>query len=267
MTSWDMAAIAAILLVGVPHGGFDGAIARHIGWPKGLMPWLSFHLAYIVLAGLVLMLWWFMPLFSLAVFLGLSALHFGASDIADIGSDWLPWAAHGGLVCLAIPNFQPALVTPLFAVLIGTDNAAALFTGISALFTPWLVIVFSYCIYAYFKPQYRKSALNLLLLMVLAYLLPPLVSFSLYFCLWHSRGHIKRLWQGLHEAERTSTAREATVYTVFAWASLAIFFYYLQGAADQSLTRVTFIGLAALTLPHMLLVDYASSSMRRKETL
>ena len=267
MTSWDMVAIAAILLVGVPHGGFDGAIARHIGWPKGLMPWLSFHLAYIVLAGLVLMLWWFMPLFSLAAFLGLSALHFGASDIADIGNDWLPWAAHGGLVCLAIPNFQPALVTPLFAVLIGTDNAAALFTGISALFTPWLVIVFSYCIYAYFKPQYRKSALNLLLLMVLAYLLPPLVSFSLYFCLWHSRGHIKRLWQGLHEAERTSTAREATVYTVFAWASLAIFFYYLQGAADQSLTRVTFIGLAALTLPHMLLVDYASSSMRRKETL
>jgi len=267
MTSWDLAAIAAILLVGVPHGGFDGAIARHIGWPKGLMPWLSFHLAYIALAALVLMLWWFMPLFSLAVFLGLSALHFGASDIADIGNDWLPWAAHGGLVCLAIPHFQTTLVTPIFALLIGTDNAAALLNGISALFAPWLVIVFSYWIYAWFKSRYRKSALNLLLLIVLAYLLPPLVSFSLYFCLWHSRGHIRRLWQGLHEADRQHTAREAILYTVAAWSSLAIGFYYLQDNATESLTKITFIGLAALTLPHMLLVDYANSSMRRKETL
>ena len=31
MTSWDMLAIAAILLLGVPHGGLDGAIARRIG--------------------------------------------------------------------------------------------------------------------------------------------------------------------------------------------------------------------------------------------
>ena len=267
MTSWDLAAIAAILLVGVPHGGFDGAIARHIGWPKGLMSWLSFHLVYIALAALVLVLWWFMPLFSLAVFLGLSALHFGASDIADIGSDWLPWAAHGGLVCLAIPHFQATLVNPIFALLIGTDNAVALLNGISALFAPWLVIVFSYCIYAYFKSQYRKSALNLLLLMVLAYLLPPLVSFSLYFCLWHSRGHIKRLWQGLHEADRQHTAREAILYTVAAWSSLAIGFYYLQDNAIESLTKITFMGLAAMTLPHMLLVDYANSSMRRKESL
>jgi Brp/Blh family beta-carotene 15,15'-monooxygenase len=267
MTSWDLAAIAAILLVGVPHGGFDGAIARHIGWPKGLMPWLSFHLAYIGLAALVLVLWWFMPLFSLAVFLGLSALHFGASDIADIGSDWLPWAAHGGLVCLAIPHFQATLVNPIFALLIGTDNAVALLNGISVLFAPWLVFVFSYCIYAWFKSRYRKSALNLLLLIVLAYLLPPLVSFSLYFCLWHSRGHIRRLWQGLHEADRQHTAREAILYTVAAWSSLAIGFYYLQDNATESLTKITFIGLATLTLPHMLLVDYAGSSMRRKESL
>ncbi|MGB1403357.1 MAG: Brp/Blh family beta-carotene 15,15'-dioxygenase [Porticoccaceae bacterium] len=267
MTSWDMVAIAAILLVGVPHGGFDGAIARHIGWPKGLLPWFGFHLAYIALAGFVLALWWFMPLFCLAAFLSLSALHFGASDIADIGSDWLPWVAHGGLVCLAIPNFQPALVTPLFAVLIGTDNSVALFNGISALFAPWLAIILTYWIYAYFHRQYRKSALNLLLLIILAYLLPPLVSFSLYFCLWHSRGHIIRLWQGLQENERQHTAREAILYTVTAWAILAIIFYYLQDSPAQSLTKVTFIGLAALTLPHMLLVDYANSSMRRKESL
>ncbi|MGB2375550.1 MAG: Brp/Blh family beta-carotene 15,15'-dioxygenase [Porticoccaceae bacterium] len=267
MTSWDILAIAAILLVGVPHGGFDGAIARHIGWPKGVIPWLGFHLAYIALAILVLVLWWLLPLPSLVIFLGLSALHFGASDIADIGTDWLPWLAHGGLVCLAIPNFQPALVAPIFAILIGSENSAILLNGISALFAPWLISVLAYCVYAYFQSQYRLPAATLLLFIGLTYLLPPLISFSLYFCLWHSRGHVMRLWRSLNYADRRHTAREAIFYTLIAWASLAIIYYFLQGNAVQSLTKLTFIGLAALTLPHMLLVDYASRTMHRGATL
>ena len=125
MTSWDMLAIAAILLLGVPHGGLDGAIARRVGWPSGLMSWLSFHLAYIALAVLVTALWWLFPLISLGVFLLISALHFGASDIANTGTDWLPWIAHGGLVCIAIPNLQPGLVEPIFTVLVNADNALA----------------------------------------------------------------------------------------------------------------------------------------------
>ena len=95
MSSWDLIAIAAVLLLGVPHGGLDGAIARRIGWPPGILHWLGFHLAYIGLAALVTLLWWLFPLPSLAVFLLISGIHFGASDIADTGSHWLPWIAHG----------------------------------------------------------------------------------------------------------------------------------------------------------------------------
>jgi Brp/Blh family beta-carotene 15,15'-monooxygenase len=272
MNSWDlnafdMIAIGAILLLGVPHGSLDGAVARRIGWPAGLMPWLGFHLAYITLAALVAVLWWLFPLPSLVIFLLLSALHFGASDISDIGSDWLPWITHGGFVCIMIPSFQAASVETIFAVLVGGLNANLVMMGIGYLLLPWILCFIGYCVFAYVRPQYRKSLLNLTILLVLASMLPPLISFSLYFCFWHSRGHLLRLWGSLEHADRNRSLREAASYTILAWLSLGIIFYFLKGSATASLIQLTFIALAALTLPHMLLVDYADKKNYKKESL
>jgi Brp/Blh family beta-carotene 15,15'-monooxygenase len=265
MSFWDMIAIAAILLLGVPHGGLDGAVARRVGWPTGLVPWLSFHLAYIALATLVASLWWLFPLPSLGIFLLISALHFGASDIADVDTAWLPWIAHGGLVCIAIPSLQPSLVAPIFAILVGADNASLLMAGITQLFLPWAFCLISYCGYAYLRPQYRKPLLGLMLMVGLASLLPPLLSFSIYFCLSHSRGHMLRLWRSLAPTDRRRSLHEAASYTAAAWVSAGIIFYYLNNSAASSLIQLTFVGLASLTLPHMLLVDYADRKNTVKE--
>ena len=86
MTSWDIAALLAIGLLGVPHGSFDAAIARRSGWQiNNLFSWIEFHIVYLLLAIAVTILWWWFPLGSLSVFLLLSGLHFGASDIVDSG--------------------------------------------------------------------------------------------------------------------------------------------------------------------------------------
>jgi Brp/Blh family beta-carotene 15,15'-monooxygenase len=265
MNYWDMLAIAAILLLGVPHGGLDGAVARRIGWPSGLIPWLGFHFAYIALATLVAAVWWLFPLPSLIIFLLISALHFGASDIVDIGSDWLPWLTHGGLVCIVIPSLQGASVEPIFAILIGATNADLIMRGINVLLLPWVCCFIGYCCFTYFKPQYRKPLISLIILVGLASILPPLISFALYFCLWHSRGHILRLWRRLTPLDRIRSLREAANYTVLAWISLGVIFYLLKGTAASSLVQITFIGLAAMTLPHMLLVDFTDSKKDKKE--
>jgi Brp/Blh family beta-carotene 15,15'-monooxygenase len=267
MPFWDITAITAILLLGVPHGGLDGAVARRVGLPNGIGPWLSFHLGYIALATIVAVLWWLYPLSSLVIFLFISALHFGASDIADIGLAWLPWIAHGGLVCIAIPSLQPSLVTPIFSILVGSDSGRLIMTGITQLFLPWALCLLGYCGYAYLKPQYRKPLSGLLLLVGLASILPPLVSFALYFCLWHSRGHVLRLWRSLAQPDRRRSLYEAVFYTTAAWTSAGAILYLLQGSTATSLLQLTFIGLAALTLPHMLLVDYADRQNRQKEAL
>ncbi len=268
LSNASLLAIAAILLIGVPHGGLDGAVARRVGWPSGLLPWALFHIAYLLLAASVAGLWWLFPLPSLIFFLVISALHFGSSDIRPISPPssrdaWLPLIAHGGLVVIAIPVFQSSAVELLFTLLIGAEDSLWLVNQIGQLLLPWVASLFAYAIYSIYQPRWRKSLLSLATLITLAYLLPPLVSFALYFCLWHSRSHMQRIWRSIAPEHRQRSAREAIAYSLLAYAAAAIYFIFQTNSASASVTAITpallqltFIGLAALTVPHMLLVDF-----------
>ena len=257
MTSLDFVALVAIFLFGVPHGGFDAAIARRSGWQMdGRLSWVIFHVIYVALALAVALLWWWFPLFSLGLFLLVSGYHFGASDIADIGGDWLPWIAHGGLVPIAIPSINLEAVKPIFSILIGAYEADILLSIIRIIFFVWLLALIAYCFFALYKKQYGKSLIGLVAIIAIAVLLPPLVCFAVYFCFWHSRGHIARLWHSLHKNKRLAAVQEAIAYTLLAWIGAVIFFFYLSGSLSDILLQLTFIGLAALTWPHMILVDY-----------
>ena len=266
LSNLSLVAIAAILLIGVPHGGMDGAIARRAGWPQGILPWLLFHLIYLLLAAAVAILWWLYPLTSLVIFLLISALHFGSSDIRHIKSPlsrsaWLPLIAHCGLVVIAIPAFQSEAVEPLFAVLVGNENSLWLLGKIHSLLLPWALLLFAYGIYSLYQPRWRWTVLSLALLTALAYLLPPLVSFALYFCLWHSRRHMQQTWRAIAPDQRRRSAIETLVYSLLAYVAGAIFFVLQSDSGSLSsvtptLLQLTFIGLAVLTVPHMLLVDF-----------
>ncbi|MFT5578670.1 MAG: Brp/Blh family beta-carotene 15,15'-monooxygenase [Paraglaciecola psychrophila] len=273
MTSWDLAAIAAVLLIGVPHGGLDGAVARRIGWPTGLLAWFGFNVGYSVLTVLVVVLWWQWPVLGLAIFLALSALHFGRSDIASTqsvitetsGLQMLPLLAHAGLVSIAIPNLQASAVLPVFTLLVGDDGALMLLQALDILFIPWLCCVAAYGVYGVIYPVWRMPLLNLVVLLVLMALLPPLVSFALYFCLWHSRSHMLRVWHSLSDdQERRRSFIEAALYTLIAWITMLLMLVVFQESFSAALIQLTFIGLAALTVPHMLLVDLAEKINLRR---
>ena len=266
MTSWDFAALAAIFLFGVPHGGFDAAIARRNGWSmSGPLSWVTFHLAYIAIAIIVAFLWWWFPLVSLGLFLIISGYHFGASDITEVGTDCLPWLAHGGLVPIAIPSLNPEAVRPIFSILLGSAEAAdVLLSIIQLLFIGWIICCVGYCFFCLYKKHYSKPLVGLVIMIVIISLLPPLVSFAVYFCLWHSRGHILRLWDSLQQGKRLATAQEAITYTLLSWLTAVGVFFYLSGPLTDIMLQLTFIGLAALTWPHMILVDYMD---KRRATL
>ena len=267
MTSYDYIAMAAILLIGVPHGGLDGAVARRIGWPMSPWGWITFHLAYILIAIFVMAMWWLLPLTSLVAFLMISGLHFGASDIKhidEIGSKrWLPLMAHGGLVPIAIPGFQPEAVLPIFSILVGEPSSSILLRTTDSIFLAYISVVIAYLLFSFKYNKWRSCAASLVALLVLAHSFSPLISFAIYFCLWHSRSHYARIWKSIEPSDRPRCITETIVYSICAWFVAVGFYWYFQMALNQGLVELTFIGLAALTVPHMLLVDLADSNSNR----
>ncbi len=264
MSSWDYIAIAGVLLAGVPHGGLDGAVARRTGWSILKQGWIVFHASYVLLGALVAIAWLSAPGTVLVLFLLISAIHFGASDIRSVARPWqwhclIPLTAHSGLVCIAIPGLQPELVLPLFKILVGETAALAILGGIHHLILPWLVVVIIYLIYSSFAEAWKRSAMLLAILLVGCFWLDPLVSFAIYFCLIHSPQHSLRIWRSLTPNDQKRCFFEAIIYTIAAWIIALILMTWLQKSGgldfDSLLVQLTFVGLASLTVPHMILVD------------
>ena len=61
MAPLDLAALAAIVLIGLPHGALDGAIAIHLGFTRKLLHFMRFLALYIAMAGLVVGAWLLAP--------------------------------------------------------------------------------------------------------------------------------------------------------------------------------------------------------------
>jgi hypothetical protein len=65
-----------------PHGTLDTIFAQALPQIKGLISWALFICAYLILAALVVILWWCAPTVFLLGFLAVSILHFSG----DLGA-------------------------------------------------------------------------------------------------------------------------------------------------------------------------------------
>ena len=71
----NLLALGGVVLIGLPHGAFDGAIAACLGQAKRPVTMIRFILLYVALAGFVVGLWLVFPVASLIGFLGISIVH------------------------------------------------------------------------------------------------------------------------------------------------------------------------------------------------
>ena len=245
----------AVAVTGLPHGALDPWVAWRIGLWRGRWGFVAFNVAYVGLAALVVMAWQLAPGLSLVVFLAISAWHFAG----DWRQDLPGWArAVAGLALLALPAWRwPGDVDASFALLAGADGSVI--ASWLRVASPWLAAgVAAVALLA--QRRSRATAIELAAVAALAVLLPPLVYFVVYFCALHSLRHLRIAVGEADPSSRGTIAGVALLYTVLTLVLAALVWPWLAAAgtlvhtADAELLKLVFIGLAALTLPHMLVV-------------
>ncbi|MGB1710184.1 MAG: Brp/Blh family beta-carotene 15,15'-dioxygenase, partial [Candidatus Puniceispirillaceae bacterium] len=221
MAPLDLAALAAIVLIGLPHGALDGAIAIHLGFTRKLLHFMRFLALYIAMAGLVVGAWLLAPTTCLLGFLIISMLHFGAGD-ARHGTGWLRSAeimAHGGLVIVGISQMHHDEVDVIFGYLTGRDTVL-LWQGIDVLTVIVGMAVVVCLAQALWHRRWRGTAVELGALAVLFALTPPLVGFAVYFCCVHSARHVYGIVKSLRrDISRFRMLNQAVAFTAASWAA------------------------------------------------
>lgn len=257
----QVAVLAVVILFGVPHRALDGEVARPFLRPR-FGPWwfLAFAVPHLTLAGAVLLAWRLAPLLTLAGFLAASVWHFGEEE-ADAGCPL------GALVLGGLPIAAPVLLQPVeTARLLGTVADVALATSpVWLLAAAWSWAALALAWLAFGAPSGRVVAEAAALLAAFA-VLWPLTAFALYFVGLHAPRHMRALAADPARAPRVGSlgAAMARSLPVTGLTLLlgALLWPLYQGQTPERLLALTLQGLAALTLPHMVLDALVSRALR-----
>jgi Brp/Blh family beta-carotene 15,15'-monooxygenase len=245
--------LCLIAVGGMPHGGLDLLVASTRFPLSKASQRLMFVVTYLALAAIVAAFWSVYPTAALAAFLLYSALHFG--------SDWTrksPLASLlAGLALLAQPALAATSETATLFTALGAqgDLIAASLAWSGAAATPFVV----------WTLRHDVSGLLILLgLGCLSFALNPLAWFFIYFCGIHGPRHMRRVALA-HDISIRSLSRHWIRPALIAGALVVSAGLLLIPVAgfEAAAMQAVFVGFAALTVPHMVLVDFAAGYLTR----
>lgn len=241
--------VGLVIVYGLPHGLLDPWIFdRGIHKQKALF--VRFSSLYLLLCLLTFGLWLALPTLSLCLFLALSSWHFGE----DVETNKSPY---GHYLCAL---YGASIIA--FPFVWHTQESVAILAqlGVSASETSAFIIATGLVSLAAFTNLFtvftRPFRLEWLFLFTLSYACHPFAYFALYFCCLHSHRHIR------HYAKYVAAARSDVkeplgrlfVLTLLLLCAILFITYEQALTISSQLTASIFYLLAALTLPHMLIV-------------
>lgn len=262
-----------ITLLGVPHGALDTLLAYESFRLKTLSRWLAFGVAYFVPASLVVWLWATFPSVFLVGFLVISLIHFSGdpqdavekSEIFTTPTGYgrcrskrqVPLAArvlYGGAVLILPTLLHETEVARLFSWLVGTAAAAPVIVWVHRLAWPWL-LAGAVAGWKCWKLD-CLGGLEILATLALAVAAPPLIAFTVFFCAMHSARHILRMVGLSAQSSPRFLALASLAPTLLFMLLLGVGRWWLREfVLEAQVVQLLFVGLAAVTLPHMILVE------------
>lgn len=262
---------ASLVVVGMPHGAYDlSAAVRERGGPGRAAPVLAAY-GVITLAGVAALL--AAPAWTLAVFLVLSAHHFGVSDsVLTRGRTRFGAAAHAGafgrgLVVIGSPlAFHGSAAWEPFAVIAGAFGAetagVSAWVGVAGAVGAVLGAVLVGIGLVGTRAGGRSSAEELAVVggaAALAWAAPPLLAVGVYFVVVHASGHCLRGLDPRGPTSRPGVRNAARVHAESLWLLAPSVLAVLAAAPMFGGWTARGIALsflafcAAATLPHHLL--------------
>lgn len=238
----------AMLLLGLPHGTLDlQLIARARATRATAAPVL---LMYVALAAAALMLWRADPVLALAAFILIAVAHF-AEDWSALRSEFL---SHGmALAILVSPSLLwRAEMRALFVIVAGEQSAGVIADVLFAV-APVSLLVSGVALCSAWSEERRETAVAGLAAIAAMILLPPVVGFALFFCLFHSPRHFRHALETLSWKRFDQWRRVVLPLTAVAFCG-AIALAMIEVRADllASAVAASFMTLSVLTIPHML---------------
>jgi Brp/Blh family beta-carotene 15,15'-monooxygenase len=239
--------VASVVLLGLPHGALDPMVAKGCFGNRPGFSLPLFYGLYATAAVCYTLVWWKWPAFGLSTFLAIAAYHFG-SDWECRGS-LLSRCAYGASIVTLPALSHPAQVSAVYEVLGSTSPQWLIQVST-------VVAVCAGCI-ALASAAYRRCGTDLIELLCIlagAVVLHPLLFFVCYFALLHSPRHLLQTARSVGITRVSAIARMTAPVLLATLLLAAVFLAVLEGRrVDNRILYVVFVGLAGLTIPHMIL--------------
>src|SRR6056300_1295850 len=257
--------------IGVSHGSLDNQKGKLLFQKKFNKHWpLIFYSLYIATSLLVLLIWLNFPLLSIIFFFIVASFHFGHEDLElfinkNFFLNRLIYFFRGLLVISAplyLNNQETANFIDILLLGIDTWNFNPEFFYylfyLNLFILISLQILYLYLKLLNFRYFFIICIENLSIILIFNYL-PLILAFTIYFCFMHSTKHILSLAVELNGSNVYAGiklfAKKAAPLTIITFAMSLIMLFYLskEFSVDKSILKIIFIGLATLTLPHIIL--------------
>ena len=248
-----------IATIGISHGAYDGHkglvfLKEKINFPK-----LFFYFTYIGLVLFVFFFWYLNPKISLIIFLILSSFHFGKEDLEIYISKIFRFRViifflKGSLIILLPLYFKYDETNEIFNSILFLQSSTLIPSSFVKLFLLVnLLLQFFFYIYILIKRNILYKDF-----LIIFYLFSIITAFTLYFCFIHSLKNIiaisSELNTNIYLGFRIFLLKSLPITIItFLLLFLSLFVLTSIEPLEEVIQKTIFIGLASLTLPHIVL--------------
>ena len=258
-----------IATIGISHGAYDGHkglvfLKERINFSK-----LLFYFTYISLVLFVFFFWYLNPKVSLIIFLIISSFHFGKEDLEIYVTKIFRFRViifflKGSLIILLPLYFKYDETNEIFNSILFLQSSTLIPDSFVKLFLPLnlLLQVFFY-IYILIKRNilYKDFLIifsEIFLIIIIFYLFSIITAFALYFCFMHSLKNIivisSELNANIYIGFKSFLLKSLPITIItFLLLFLSLFVLTNIEPLEEVIQKTIFIGLASLTLPHIVL--------------